>query len=186
MKLCLSFFILSLSYFGPAFAQKAGVTLGFSQVQIEGDSGTDISSNGSYQLGGLFYQPMTEMSEARVGALFGQQNLIFASGGNETTMNLSYVHVPLTLGFRFNERFLLFLGPVISLNASKSCKATTGECRMSQYKVKGTDVLLSLGGHVQLTESLGLEVTMDRINSKPFEGATGGQIININFQYLIE
>lgn len=177
------FFFIGFS--SSVFAQKAGVTLGLSQVQIEGESGVDVSSNGSYQLGALFYQPMTEMIDVRVGALLEQDNLTVTRAGVDQTLNLSYISIPLTVGFRFGERFLMFLGPVLHVNAAKSCKASGG-CSISSYKVKGTDMLLSLGGHIQLTDALGLEVSLDRMSAKPFEGTTGGQSINVNFQYIIE
>lgn len=166
-------------------AQRAGLTFGVSQVQVAGDTGIDVSSSGSYQLGALFYQPMAESFEVRVGALLHQQSLTVTASGNDTTLNLSNVNVPLTAGYKFGERFLIFAGPVLSVNANKSCKSTAS-CSMSSYKVKGTDVLLSLGGQAQLTESIGLEVSYDRMNGKPFEGTTGGQMINVNFQYIIE
>jgi len=186
MKGLIAIYLLLLGFSGTVFAQKAGVTFGLSQIQIEGASGVDVSSNGSYQLGALFYQPMNELLEVRMGALFGQENLTATSAGSsDTTINLTYINVPLTLGYRFAERFLMFIGPVIKVNAGKSCKATGG-CSISSLKVKGTDMLLSLGGHMQLTEVLGLELSLDRMSGKPFEGTSGGQIINVNFQYLIE
>ncbi len=185
MKFLMSSMLFFIGFSSSVFAQKAGVTLGLSQVQIEGESGVDVSSNGSYQLGALFYQPMTEMIDVRVGALLEQDNLTVTTAGVDRTLNLSYINIPLTVGFRFGERFLMFLGPVLHVNAAKSCKASGG-CSISSYKVKGTDMLLSLGGHVQLTDVLGLEVSLDRMSTKPFEGTSGGQSINVNFQYIIE
>lgn len=186
MKLLINTVLLLVGFSSTVLAQKAGVTLGFTQLQIENESGVDVSSNGSYQFGALFYQPMTELIEVRLGALFEQDNLeISSTMGGDQKLNLSYINVPLTVGFRFAERFLMFFGPVIHVNAAKSCKATGG-CSIGSYKVKGTDMLLSLGGQVQLTDALGLEVSMDRMSAKPFEGTTGGQTINVNFQYIIE
>jgi hypothetical protein len=181
---CLS--VLLVGFSSAVFAQKAAVTLGLSQVQVQGDTGVDVSSNGSYQLGALFYHPFSDMMEARLGALLGQENLTFTQSGNDVELNLTSINVPLTLGFRFAERFLMFLGPVINVNVTKTCKASVGSCSVSSFKAKGTDVLLSFGGHVQLTESLGLEISLDKMSGKPFVGTTGGQIINVNFQYIIE
>lgn len=185
-----SFTVIAISIVVSAFsnvvlAQKAGVTFGLSQVQIEGKSGVSVDSNGSYQAGALFYQPMAENISLRMGAFFMKELLTISASGVDTKLDLLNVNVPLTLGYGFTERFLLFAGPVLSVNASKSCK-NTSTCNVSDLKVKGTDVLLSLGGHFQLTEVLGMEVTYDRMSGKPFEGASSGQTFNVNFQYLIE
>jgi hypothetical protein len=187
MKMLVSFLFITLGLTQFALAQRVGLTLGLSQVQIEGASGADISSSGSYQFGALFYQPMTELVEVRLGALLAQQSLVFSKGGNDTTIGIANLNVPVTAGFRIGERFLLFAGPVLSINAQKSCSNSNGQtCSTSDLKIKGTDILLSLGANFQLTSELGLELSFDRMGGKPFEGSTGGQMINVNFQYVIE
>lgn len=178
-------FVLSLSEI--VFAQRAGITLGLSQVSLEGSTGVEITDTQSRQFGALFYQPITDAVEVRMGALVAQQVLELEQTGQKSTLKLSYINVPLTAGYRIGERFLLFAGPVISVNGSKSCDYSSGAaCSVSQFKVKGTDIQLSLGANFQLTSEFGLELSMDRLGGKPFEGATGGQIVNVNFQYVIE
>lgn len=170
-----------------ALAQRAGLTLGLSQIQIEGSSGTEVSSSGSYQFGALFYQPVTEQFEVRLGALLAQETLVSTTNTIDTTLHLSNLNVPLTAGVRIGERVLLFAGPVLSVNAQKSCSVSSGPtCKTSDLKIKGSDIQLSLGANFQLTSELGLELSLDRMGGKPFEGSTGGQIINVNFQYFIE
>lgn len=170
-----------------SFAQRVGVTLGVSQVQIDGNSGVDISNDQSVQFGALFYQPMTETVDVRLGALLAQQSLTVGQGNAETTLKISNINVPLTAGMHLGERVLLFAGPVLSVNASKSCELKSGaSCSVSSYKVRGTDIQISLGANFQLTSELGLELSFDKMGGKPFEGATGGQIVNVNFQYIIE
>jgi hypothetical protein len=169
-----------------ALAQRVGVTAGLSQVSVEAESGVDITSNMSFQFGGIFYQPMTEMIEARIGALLMKENFVSTVGTTETTISLTNLNVPLTAGFRMSERFLLFAGPVLSVNADKSCEVTGGTCSASSLKVKGSDILVSLGANFQLTSELGMELSYDRMGGKPFAGTTGGQMINVNFQYVIE
>lgn len=188
MRLLLSGLFILLSYSTSAMAQRVGITLGLSQVQVEGASGVSVSNSGSYQFGALFYQPMTEQIEVRLGALLAQQTLVASAGNLDTTLHLSKLNVPLTAGFRMGERFLLFAGPVLSVNANATCDYSTGNssCKASDLKVNGTDVLLSLGANFQLTSELGMELSFDRMNSKPFANTSGGQMININFQYIIE
>ena len=178
---------LFLGFSKLALAQRVGLTLGLSQIQIEGASGTEISSSGSYQFGALFYQPISEQFEVRLGALLAQESLVSTTNSIDTTLHLANLNVPLTAGFRIGERVLLFAGPVLSINAQKSCSVSSGPtCKTSDLKIKGTDLQLSLGANFQLTSELGLELTMDRMGGKPFEGSAGGQIINVNFQYFIE
>ncbi len=187
MKFLLSFLMVAVGFSNFALAQRVGITLGLSQVQVEGASGVDISSNGSYQFGAIFYQPMSEQFEVRLGALLSQQNLVATSGGTDTTIHISNLNVPLTAGLRVGERFLVFAGPVLSINANKSCTVSGGgSCNASDLKVKGTDILLSLGANFQLTSELGMELSLDRMGGKPFDGASGGQMVNVNFQYIIE
>lgn len=187
MKFFISILMMVLGLSNHAFAQRVGITLGLSQVQVEGSSGTDISSNGSYQFGALFYQPMSEQIEVRLGALLVQQNLVATAGTVDTNIHLTKLNVPLTAGFRIGERFLLFAGPVLSINANSACDSSGGgSCSTSDLKVKGTDILLSLGANFQLTSELGMELSLDRMGGKPFEGSTGGQMVNVNFQYVIE
>lgn len=187
MQYYVSLLLALLTFPLASYAQRVGLTLGLSQVQVDGTSGTDVSSGTSYQLGGLFYQPMAEQIEVRLGALYAQETLTASSGGVDTTIHLSQLNVPLTAGYKVGERFLLFAGPVLSINVGKSCDVSTNvNCSINNLKVKGTDILLSLGANFQLTEELGMELSLDRMSSKPFEGSSGGQIINVNFQYIIE
>ena len=187
MKSIVQLLFFTLATTSTAYAQRAAITLGLSQVQVEGVSGVDISSNGSYQFGALFYQPMTEVVDVRLGALWSQQMLTLDQGNLETNLKIANLNVPLTAGYRVGERFLLFAGAVLSVNADKSCEYSNGSaCNKSDMKVRSSDVLLSVGANFQLTSELGLELSLDRMGGKPFEGATGGQLLNVNFQYVIE
>lgn len=184
-----SFVFLAIGFSSVAVkAQKAGLTVGLSQVQIEGSSGVTVDSNGSYQAGALFYQPFNEPLSFRMGAFFAKEMLTIKTGGVDTKLDLLNINVPLTLGYGISDRFLLFAGPVLSVNASKSCSSSLAnvDCNVSDLKVKGTDILLSLGTHFQLTEELGMELSYDRMGGKPFENTSSGQLINVNFQYIIE
>jgi hypothetical protein len=164
--------------------------VGLSQVQVEAESTSDVTSNGSFQLGGLFYQPFSEMALLRVGALVGQQNFSSTSTAApsvETTISLTKLNVPVTMGMMMGERFMLFGGAVLGLTASKSCSITgASTCSVSTLKVAGSDFLLTLGTQFRLTSELAMELTFDKMGGKPFAGTTGGSAINVNFQYIIE
>jgi hypothetical protein len=187
MKCFMTFLMMTLGLSSLAMAQRVGLTLGLSQVQIDGAAGNDVSSNGSYEFGALFYQPMTEQFEVRLGAMLSQQNLVATASGVDTNVHITNLNVPLTGGLRLGERFLLFAGPILSINANKTCDKSTGAtCNGSDLKVKGTDILLSLGAQFQLTSELGMELTLAKMGGKPFDGTTGGQVITVGFQYIIE
>lgn len=187
MRLFITLFLVIGTFSTLAQAQRAGITLGLSQLEAEAQSGVDVSSDGSTYVGALFYQPMTEQLEVRLGAFWAQQTWNLKKDNAETTLRLSKINVPLTAGFRFGERFLLFAGPVLSLNGETSCDISSGaKCNDSDMKVRGTDVLLSLGANFQLMSELGMEISYDRMSGKPFEGATGGHMINFSVQYVIE
>lgn len=187
MKYFLFISLLTLSLSQGAWAQKVGVTLGISQVQLEVNDGVDLSGTSAYQMGGLFYQPLTESIEARLGALFATQLFTQTVGTVDTTITLSKLNVPLTAGYRMGERVLLFAGPVLSLNAGKKCENSDGSgCTVGALKVAGSDVQLSLGANFQLTSELGMELSYDRMGVKPMVGTSGGSVINVNFQYIIE
>ncbi|MEY4615285.1 MAG: hypothetical protein RJB66_245 [Pseudomonadota bacterium] len=187
MKNSLFIFSLLVGFSTSAFAQRVGLTLGVSQVHIDSSTGVDINNDQSLQFGALFYQPMTDSVDVRLGALLAQNSLNIGSGNSEVNLKISNINVPLTAGLHLGERVLVFGGPVISVNASKSCEGVSGaSCSVNSYKVRGTDIQLSLGFNVLLTSELGLELSYDKMGGKPFEGASGGQVVNVNFQYVIE
>lgn len=168
------------------WAQRVGLSLGLSQVQIEADASQDISSQSGGQAGALFYQPFSEMAQFRVGALLNQQSHVFTVGSSETTLNLTKLNIPMTMGFSVGERFLLFAGPVLGLTVSKTCTTTSGTCSVNSMKVAGTDLLFSLGAQILLTSEWAMDLSFDKLTGKPFEGASGASAINVNFQYIIE
>ena len=99
------------------YAQKVGVALGTAQTNVEVGSGLESQAEGSLLGGALFYNSKSgDVMMQRVGILYSQKDFSLTNGSLKTNVSLSYLQVPLTLGYVVNPNFAFFGGVELNLN----------------------------------------------------------------------
>jgi hypothetical protein len=180
------FTLLILVFSQGVFAQKVGIALGTSQTNIETDTGVEAQSEGGLLGGALFYNNFGDTMLQRIGVLYAQKNFSMTSASVKNNVNLSYLQVPLTIGFVMNPNFSFFGGVALNLNVGKSCSYGNSSSACTVKGVKSADFGLNFGINLTFMDEFGLEIFYDRTTGKIMDGTTGASTVGVNLLYLIE
>jgi hypothetical protein len=168
------------------FAQKVGIALGTSQMTVEGLSG-EPQSEGGLLGGALFYNKFSDTMMQRIGVLYTQRDFSYTIwDGSTTKVSLSYLQVPLTMGFIFNPNFAFFGGVALNLNVGKSCAIENSSASCTPKGVKSADLSLNLGVNLTFIDDFGLEIFYDKAMGKIMDNTTGASTVGVSLLYLIE
>jgi hypothetical protein len=183
-KILLSLTVLVFSQ--SLFAQKVGIALGTSQMNVEVETGVEPQAEGGLLGGALFYNKFGDMMMQRIGVLYAQRDFSTTYNSVKTNYNLSYLQVPLTVGLILNPNFALFGGVDLNLNVGKACSIANSSASCSPKGVKSADFGLNLGVNLTFMDDFGLEIFYDRALGKIMDGTTGASTVGVTLLYLIE
>lgn len=167
-------------------AQKVGIALGTSQMNVEVDNGAEAQADGGLLGGALFYNKFGDKMMQRIGVLYTQRDFSLTSGAVKTNYNFSYLQVPMTIGFVLNPNFSFFGGFDLNLNVGKSCSISDVNTTCTPKGVKSADLGLNLGINLTFMDEFGLEVFYDKTFGKIMDNTTGATTIGVTLLYLIE
>lgn len=168
------------------WAQKVGVAAGISQTSVDMESGFTSQPEGGLLGGALFYNNFSESMMQRIGVLYAQKDFSIKAGTTKTNVSLSYLQVPLSIGFVMNPNFAIFGGIDLNLNVGKSCSYENSSTACSVSGLKSADLGLNLGINLTFMDSFGLEAFYSKGMGKVMDNTTGASTLGIALLYLIE
>lgn len=169
-----------------AEAQEFGLTLGFRSTNVDTTvAGASISGETGLQGGALAWIPITEQIYFRGGFLFTQKYFSTTLGSSTTEVQFSYLDLPATVMWRFNDFGGVFFGPVLSINQSKSCSNST----VSNCTVTGTKsnlLPIQFGASFKFAPQLGGELVYEFDSGKIAQDYENMRSIGANFVVWFE
>lgn len=158
MRLILFFSLM----FAVSAARAADIALMLAGSVRSNTATTDLSNGSvgnrlSFGGGILGVAPINGAFVFRSGFLFTQRFIEIApTNVGITDVNFGYIDVPLTPMYLVTNELGLFAGPVIAMNMTKDCSASSGSCGASN--VKSVVVPLTVGLQARLFNQIGAEL----------------------------
>lgn len=113
-----------------------GVYFGFKGHEFSSDAAGDPSFNEEpgFILGVLSVGELMGAFKLRAGAYYTQRDTKIESGGVKANFDLRYIDVPATVFLPFNDYLSGYIGPVLSIKVSDSCRGDSSICNADAFK----------------------------------------------------
>lgn len=186
MKAILSVLVLVMGQM--AMANDFAAVLGLRSNSADAvTNGVSVNSKTSFGLGVLGFMDFNQGLQFRSGFLYNQRNYQTSVGNAETDWNLAYVDIPVTLMYKFADYAGAFVGPVVSLLASKECKVS-GATSCSFTKNPESLILpIQFGVNFKFAPQMGAELYYEMGTSEFWkDGLKNSRTVGANFLYTFE
>lgn len=132
----------------PSFAAggtDVGVFFGMKNTEYDIDvAGVDTTAKTGIMAGAIAYGEMGGLS-FRTGGYYSQRNSEVDISGTELQLKVSYLDVPVTVMYSFNDMFSVFGGAVLGLKVSDDCSGDSTACDSFSDDVKSFHAAAQLG-----------------------------------------
>lgn len=185
MKIILGFLIMLSSHV--AMANDFAAVLGFRSNSAEHDSAAvSVGTKTSFGAGVLGFFDMSESIQVRSGFIYNQRHYTAKVGTFETDYNLAYADIPVTLMYKFADYGGAFIGPVLSLLASKECKNSAPSCTFTKDPTSMI-VPIQFGVSFKFAPQLGAEIYYEMISGELWEnGLKNSKTVGANLLVTFE
>jgi hypothetical protein len=175
-----------------AQAQEFVLSAGFRSTSASTDlvtTGTTYSVTGKngFQIGGVGFIPLSNQFNFRTGFLFTQRFMEVTATSTSTTktdVELTYIDIPLTAMYKFNDYGGFFGGIVLGLNQAKECKTTsaTTNCAGAASSV----IPLTMGLSFKFAPNFGGELAYEMVSGKLADIVSDAKSIGVNLLIYFE
>ena len=156
----ISLFLCALSVTATIFAQQASIGLkaGLNIANLSNSSGYDMGSKLGFNGGLLAHIHLNPSLALQPEAVYSGQGAKYTVSGEEHTLSLNYVNIPLQLQYMFNNGFRLQTGPQVGFLASVKDKVGSSETDFfTSQDFKTVDFSWSAGLGYLSTSGLGVD-----------------------------
>lgn len=179
----ISLFLCALSLTALSFAQQASIGLkaGLNVSNLQ-NSGIDMGSRLGFNGGLLAHVHLTPNLALQPEVVYSGQGAKYNISGEEHTLALNYINIPLQLQYMFNNGFRIQTGPQLGFLASVKDKVGNLETNyFSSQDFKTVDVSWSAGLSYLSTSGLGVDGRYN-FGLSNINNAGGNEIKNNVFQ----
>lgn len=121
-----------------------GIKGGLNFSSIQGDNSSESNSKIGFNLGLLGHVHISKQFALQPEIVYSLQGAESRSGGNDLSLNLNYVNIPMLFQYMFNNGFRLEAGPQLGILASAKSEINNSSTNQ-KANFKSTDLSLVVG-----------------------------------------
>jgi len=166
------FFLISFFFGGAAQAMDMGLAVGYRLNDGKSSStpAQTVDGEGSLQVGGLIYAPIADRFEFRSGFMYTQRHYTVAN----TSVELSYLDVPLTVMAKLADYGGIFAGVNLGLKAGEDCGGS--DCQETESMVTP----ITFGGFFKFAPQVAVEVFYELQSGEIIQGLEDTTAVGAN------
>jgi hypothetical protein len=180
--------LLGLNAHSQEFVLSAGLR-STSATTDQAAAGTTYSVSGKngFQVGGVGFFPIAGQFNLRTGFLYTQRFLevtATSTATSKTDVELTYIDIPLTGMYKFNDYGGFFGGVILALNQAKECKSATAttNCAGTASSV----IPLTMGFSFKFAPHFGGELSYEMVSGKLADIVSDAKSIGVNLLIYFE